>query len=166
MSTFVSVGNAIQPFSRLIDGVIAIADQLPQPVVIQYGHTTLLGSDGINAFAFMNMDEFIAQVTSAELLIMHAGAGSLIHAIQAGKVPVVMPRLSDLGEHVDNHQVEFTSALAGNRSIVVAHSVAELLDAAEEAQKLQGVFTLKPKQQPKIMNMVGDLLKSLAREYD
>ena len=31
MSTFVSVGNATQPFTRLLDAVCALAGQLPQP---------------------------------------------------------------------------------------------------------------------------------------
>jgi hypothetical protein len=36
MSTFVSVGNATQSFSRLLDAVIDIAPTLPQPVIFQY----------------------------------------------------------------------------------------------------------------------------------
>ena len=37
MTTFVAVGNATQPFARLIDAVVAIAADLPQPVLIQHG---------------------------------------------------------------------------------------------------------------------------------
>ena len=39
VSTFVSVGNATQPFARLLDGVAAIARELPQPVFVQSGST-------------------------------------------------------------------------------------------------------------------------------
>lgn len=161
MSTFVSVGNATQPFARLVEGVIAIADQLPQPVIVQHGHTTLKVSDAITALAFMNMDEFATQVDTAELLIMHAGAGSLIHAVQAGKVPIVMPRLSEYGEHVDDHQTEFASAIEDSGRIVIAHHASELEGAAQRAQSLQRDLKSKPKGLPHLVDMVGDLLKEI-----
>ena len=93
MSTFVSVGNANQPFSRLLEAVAILAEQggLPLPVIVQHGHTPFV-STSCKAIDFMAMEDFSEYVQSAELLIIHAGAGSMIHACQAGKVPVVMPR--------------------------------------------------------------------------
>ena len=81
----------------------------------------------------MEMAEFSQQVETADLLILHAGAGSVIHAIQAGKVPVVMPRQAKYGEHVDDHQLEFARALAEMGKVVVAEEPGQLADAVRRA---------------------------------
>ena len=53
--TFVSVGNAKHPFHRLLKGVAVIASKLPQPVVVQHGHTPF-ESPLCKAKAFMNIN--------------------------------------------------------------------------------------------------------------
>lgn len=162
MTTFVSVGNAVQPFGRLIDGVVAICEQLPGPLVIQHGHTPVEPCEGVETVPFLDMDSFAAHVSSAELLILHAGAGSLIHAIQAGKVPVVMPRRAVYHEHVDDHQVELSQALERERRVVVALEPDALPAAVEQALMLQRALAQQPTEQPAIVHMVESLLDALA----
>lgn len=136
LSTFVSIGNALQPFTRLLEGVRRIAAHLPQPVVIQHGHTDF--QDGTcQPIPFVGMDEFTRYIRDADLLIMHAGAGSVIHAVAAGKIPVIMPRRAVLGEHVNDHQAEFARALAETGKAVVADSPEDLLRACQEAMTRQ-----------------------------
>lgn len=159
MTTFVSVGNATQSFSRLIDAVLKIAFQLPQPVVVQHGNTIFQGV-GCVARSFLEMEEFGQFVTQAELLILHAGAGSVIHAIQAGKIPVVMPRLVKYGEHVDDHQLEFARALAVMGKVVLAEKPDDLISAVAEALRRQRVARASHETPP----MVG-LINTVLREY-
>ncbi len=132
MSTFVTVGNATQPFRRMLDAVAAIARELPQPVFVQSGSTPFQ-AEGCAGAPFLAMDEFASRVAESTLLITHAGAGSVITAVRAGKVPVVVPRRMRFGEHVDDHQVEFARELAATGRIVVANEAAELLPAVREA---------------------------------
>jgi len=157
MSTFVSVGNATQPFTRLLEGVAAIADRLPQPVIVQSGcgHVAAAGCD---ARAYVPMDEFERLVARADLLILHAGAGSVIHAIRAGKVPVVMPRRAPLGEHVDDHQVEFAAALERVGRAVVAHNASGLAEAVERALALQ--------RQSRSVTRPSDLVRRVAERLE
>jgi UDP-N-acetylglucosamine transferase subunit ALG13 len=137
VTTFVSVGNATQPFQRLIDAVLRLVPCLPQPVAIQHGNTALKDARCIGQ-AFMGMEEFAESIARAELIIMHGGAGSIIHAIKAGKVPVVMPRLAEYGEIVDNHQLELAFALAQSGRIVLARDPSKLSEAVREAMSRQG----------------------------
>ena len=137
MTTFVSVGNATQPFNRLIKAVLKIAPKLPQAVVVQHGNTLFPEAGGCIARPFMEMGEFGQYVAQADLLILHAGAGSVIHAVQAGKVPVVMPRRAKYGEHVDDHQLEFARALAEAGKVVMVEEPEDLIGAVEEAMKRQ-----------------------------
>lgn len=132
MTTFVSVGNATQPFTRLVEAVRAVAQELPQPIIIQHGHTEKLDDNNIIYKQFMGMDEFANLVASSTILIMHAGAGSILHAIRAGKIPIVMPRLRRFGEHVDDHQVELAEALHDKGKVLLVLDKEMLLSTVRD----------------------------------
>src|SRR5215472_17886230 len=155
--TFVSVGNATQPFRRLIDKTVALAPRLPRPVVVQQGNTSLKG-EGYIAQSFMGMEEFGQCMAHAELLILHAGAGSVIHAIQAGKIPVVMPRLVKYRESIDDHQLEFARALAESGKIVLVEDPADLMSAVAEALRRQQMAPAM-KEMPRMASLIGALLR-------
>ncbi len=136
MTTFVSVGNARQPFPRLLDALRPLATMLPRPIVVQHGHTPFAAS-GFEAIAFMGMEEFETRLAAAQLVIIHAGAGSLMHALAARKVPVVMPRQARHGEHVNDHQVELAQALADTDRIALANEAEDLDQAVVTALRRQ-----------------------------
>lgn len=136
MTTFVTVGNNKKPFKRLLDSVKLVSSELPQPLIIQHGYTEIDDS-GCIAYSFLGMEEFVQQIRVADLVIMHAGAGSVIHAIHQGKVPVVMPRRAELGEHINNHQLELARTLSSLGKVVVAENDSEIVDAAKRAIALQ-----------------------------
>ncbi len=130
--TFVSVGNCTQPFPRLLDAIAALGPSLPRPLVVQHGSGVFTLTDA-TAIPFLPMADFEARVAEAELLILHAGAGSVIHAIRAGRMPVVMPRRAALGEHVDDHQLEFARTLDAAGRVVMAEAPADLPAAIARA---------------------------------
>jgi UDP-N-acetylglucosamine transferase subunit ALG13 len=66
-------------------------------------------------------------------VVAHAGTGSALAALEAGKCAILVPRERAHGEHVDDHQVEMARELAG-RSLVVAREAADVTVAdLEEA---------------------------------
>lgn len=137
MCTFVTVGNGTLPFTRLLQAICEVAQQLPQPVFVQFGADQSFSCPVCTSVAFLEMGEFEKRVTEAELLILHAGAGSVMHAVRAGKIPVVMPRLAKFGEIVDDHQLEFAHALEKTGKVFVAHDAATLVQAATSAMQQQ-----------------------------
>lgn len=161
MSTFVAVGNATQPFDRMLKEVAAIVGDLPQPVVVQRGSSRIELAD-CKVVDFLEMDAFERLVGEAELVIVHAGAGSAIQAIQAGRIPVVMPRRAELGEHVDDHQLEFAHELAQLGKAVVATNTLELQQAigkALEMQRAKGAGASPPP----LVALVRERLEAYAR---
>lgn len=68
---------------------------------------------------------------------MHAGAGSVIHAIRAGKFPVIMPRRIAYAEHVNDHQVEFAQALAAVDKVIMLENPQDLEQASNVAMTRQ-----------------------------
>jgi len=106
---FVTVGTHDQAFSRMLAGIEALPDRAE--IVIQYGYGT--APSGVShAAAFMSFGEMEQYFEAADLVVTHAGVGSILCARRAGHTPIVVPRYHELGEHVDDHQVELTRALA------------------------------------------------------
>jgi UDP-N-acetylglucosamine transferase subunit ALG13 len=126
-------------FRRLVDRVL---DVLPDgaEVVWQTGATDV--SDlGLAASALMSDEEFHAAVEAADVVISHAGVGTLLTCLSVGKVPVLVPRLARFGEHVDDHQRQI-AALAAQRGLAVAAEADELtVDHLTRAASLQAVRT-------------------------
>ncbi|MGH2937437.1 MAG: glycosyltransferase [Solirubrobacterales bacterium] len=106
---FATVGTHGQAFPRMLAGVEALPD--PAEIVIQYGNGPAPVGFG-HAAAFMPFSEMERHFEAADLVITHAGVGSILCARRAGHTPIVVPRYHELGEHVDDHQVELTGALA------------------------------------------------------
>lgn len=132
MTTIITVGNARQSFRRLLDAVAAHLSLLPPPVVVQHGHTPFSAAH-CRAVDFMSMQEYADHISRARIVIMHAGAGSLIHALEAGKRPIVMPRRKKFGEHVNDHQVELAQALAAEGRVLLIESDRDLVVALQAA---------------------------------
>jgi len=101
---FVTVGSQM-PFDRLIAAVDAWAMHHPEvQVLAQIGKTQFAPSNmrGVDAF---KPSEFADVCKSAQLIIAHAGMGSILTALQYGKPIVVMPRKGALRETRNDHQV-------------------------------------------------------------
>ena len=95
----------------------------------------------------------------AELVIIHAGAGSVIEALHVGKIPVVMPRRAGYGELVDEHQLELAEALARQRRVVLAMEPENLAEAAREALTRQRVHEERHGAEPRLVALVREALE-------
>lgn len=120
---FVTVGTHHQPFQRLLDGLVAIAES--EELVVQYG-TGAPPPGAARAEAYMPFDRMLDCYREADRVVTHAGVGSVLCAAREGHVPLVVPRRHDLGEHVDEHQAELTRALADRGRVIAVWEVEEL----------------------------------------
>jgi UDP-N-acetylglucosamine--N-acetylmuramyl-(pentapeptide) pyrophosphoryl-undecaprenol N-acetylglucosamine transferase len=68
-------------------------------------------------------------IAGADLIVAHAGCGSALAAMEAGKTPLLVPRRAARGENVDDHQVELAAELR-RRGLAVVREVEELDRAA------------------------------------
>lgn len=122
---FVTVGNANQEFKRLLKAVDEMAGRgvfEGEDVIVQSGNNKDFTLHNCRSIPFMSMEEFVRMIDESNVVICHAGAGTLINVLKTGKVPVVMARRKKYGEHVDDHQVELVDALADEgRIIAVSH---------------------------------------------
>lgn len=117
--TFVAVGTHAQGFPRLLE-IVARAVQagvLPRPVVAQTGPSSA-ASPLVETVPFIGADELRRRLSSARVVVCHAGAGIIAGALAAGHTPIVAPRRAKLGEHVDDHQRQLAGRLADGGLVV------------------------------------------------
>jgi beta-1,4-N-acetylglucosaminyltransferase len=73
-------------------------------------------------FRFVEPDEIIRKYESADVIITHAGFGTVIQLLEMGKRLIVVPNL----ERVDKHQLDLGAFLARNRYALVAYDFSQL----------------------------------------
>lgn len=128
---FVTVGTHEQQFNRLVscidelkrDGVIQ------EDVFIQTGFSTY-EPQYCRWSKLIPYEEMVKNVEQARIVITHGGPASFIMPLQMGKVPIVVPRQLQYGEHVNDHQVEFTKALEDRYGNIIVVEHTELLEEA------------------------------------
>ena len=135
---FVTVGTHEQQFDRLVRAVDELKENgtLSEPVFIQTGYSAYEPKHCEHS-AFVPFRRMKTHMTEADVVVTHGGPSSFIEAMAAGKVPVVVPRRGDLGEHVNDHQADFVRIVAERQGgIVPVYDVAELASAIERAREL------------------------------
>lgn len=100
---FVTVGTQLQ-FDRLVRVVDAWAGRSGRGDILAQIGPSKLRPRFIEYRRFLSPTEFSRHFARAELVIAHAGMGSIIGAMSQGKPILVMPRSARLCEHRSDHQ--------------------------------------------------------------
>jgi len=107
---FVTLGT-IQPyrFDALVDAVLStgLADSR---TVWQLGATNRSDLPG-TAVTQLGAVEFAESSRSADVVITHAGVGTIMNLLDMGISPVIAPRRVSRHEHVDDHQTQIAGLL-------------------------------------------------------
>ncbi len=125
---FVTAGTERFPFDRLIQAVDVLQGSLNgEDVFMQTGSSSYQPSCPYEHF--IPYHDFCEKILEARIVISHAGAGTLLMCEDLGKVPVMLARQGDLGEHVDDHQQMLARRMADQGRIILA-------DRAEDIPEL------------------------------
>lgn len=107
---FVTVGNHYQSFDRLIKKVDEIAPHIPEEIVIQRGYSEYLPQN-TKHFDFVPISTAMEYIRTSELVISHAGIGTIILCKEYGIPLLIFPRRKKYGEHGTDHQMEIAKAI-------------------------------------------------------
>ena len=102
--TFVlaAVGADHHPFDRFVEWIETWQSQNAEcEVFMQRGSTDMVPKVG--SAKWLDPAELDAMIRRADAIVCHGGPSTIMEARRAGVVPVVIPRDSTLGEHVDDH---------------------------------------------------------------
>lgn len=134
---FVTVGTQL-PFNRLIKAIDSWAWRNSQnEIFAQVGERGII-PDNFASQARLTMTEFKEKVEQADLLVSHAGMGSIITAIDIAKPIVILPRLAIHGEHRNDHQLATAAKFSSIDGLYLAQNeneVAHCIECALAAPK-------------------------------
>jgi UDP-N-acetylglucosamine transferase subunit ALG13 len=143
----VSVGTDHHPFDRLmgwIGGWLATAPGAE--VFVQCG--TSKAPAGVESASLVERTELRRRFSSASAVVVQGGPGGIIDSLECGRRPIVVPRVSRLGEHVDDHQVAFARHLARLGEVRLAETEEQLRAELAAAVADPGLFRVPPRRDP------------------
>jgi len=121
---FATVGSSPVGFARMMQALEAVP---PGELTVQHGPAP--APPGAIGHDFLPFGRIVDLMRTADVVVSHAGVGSIMCALQAGHLPIVFPRYERFGETVDDHQAELAAALAARGTVIVASNGQELLEA-------------------------------------
>ncbi len=110
LKVFVTLGT-IKPyvFERAVDAVLEIL-RPSDSVVWQLGTSWRDGLPG-ESFRELTSEEVDFNIRHADVVITHAGVGSIINILDAGSSPVLAIRKKRYNEHIDDHQQQIADTM-------------------------------------------------------
>ena len=152
---FVTIGNDKHKFNRLIDTLVEL-DKTHEDLffMIQYGHTQpKIKSDRYKDF--ISKEQFVNEIMQADLIICHAGAGTLVQVVNAGNKPIVVPRLNKFNEHLNDHQLEIANEFEKSKYCDIVLDIDKLEEKIINSNKLIGI---------KIKSSLNSLINSIKND--
>lgn len=131
---FITLGTQGNQFPRCLQMVEELIDMLHpgHEFIAQIGNTEYK-SNKIKVLEYVSETEFKRLIGEADVVITHAGSGSLFNAIKQGKKTIAVARLKKYKEMLNDHQTELVKKLSddgyildGTYSIVDAWKKLEL----------------------------------------
>lgn len=110
-------------FRRVLDRLVDVVPPSAE-TLWQTGSTDVSGL-GIQARPKVPAAELFEAMHEADVVIAHAGTGSALAALQAGKFPILVPRRPEFDEHVDDHQLQIARMLT-DRDLALVTEVEDL----------------------------------------
>lgn len=153
---FVTVGTEL-PFNRLVQEVDAWAGRTGRlDVFAQIGKTDWRPSF-IEYQCFLEPQVFADRFARSSVIVSHAGMGTILSALHAGKPILVVPRRASLSEHRNEHQLATAKRMLEMGKVEVA------FDETEIAARLDRISDLKAS--PKITQFAEAPLTDAIRDF-
>jgi UDP-N-acetylglucosamine transferase subunit ALG13 len=156
---FVTVGTQL-PFDRMIRAIDDWArDREPDEVFAQIGPAEYLPR-AIEYARFISPAECRERMLAADVIVAHAGMGSILSALELGKPILVMPRLAELGEHRNDHQLATAERLAAHGQIDVAQGPEDLAAKLDQLDLLATRTRISPFASDRLIHALSSFINS------
>lgn len=132
----VLLGTQNNDFHRLLAEVeLNIQNgNINEEVVVQAGFTKYK-SDKMKIFDMISKENLEDLIKKADLIITHAGVGSIEMSLEQNKKVIAVPRLKKYGEHVNDHQKDIESEFNKKGWLIGIDDVSELSKALKKVKK-------------------------------
>lgn len=138
---FLTTGHQT-PFDRLVRIVDDWADEHPEVICFaQIGSGSAVPMN-MKWCRWLDPEEHRSAMASADLIVAHAGTGTILQALELGKPILVLARRSNLAETRNDHQIATVRELSGKRGVFGAVEEEDFLRLLNGYEHLSGVDRL------------------------
>ena len=132
----VMLGTQNNDFHRLLDEIEKNIENgnINEEVVVQAGFTKYK-SDKMKIFSLTSKEKLENLIKQADLIITHAGIGSIEMALEQNKKVIAIPRLKKFREHVNDHQKDIERKLDEKGCLIGIDDVSKLGIALKKVKK-------------------------------
>lgn len=137
----VTLGTQDKSFERLLKAIDREIEKgtIQERVVVQAGYTKYQSSN-MEIFDLVSPSEFEKLLEESRIIISHGGVGTILSAIQKGKVVIAAPRLKRYKEHDNDHQKQIIKEFSERGYIL------ELRDFYQLGKMLEKAKSFKPRE--------------------
>ena len=155
---FITLGSQKFPFDRLLRMMDQLAaNGLQHDIFAQTGASTYTPAH-FPCKAFLDADEYNANMQRADIVITHGGTGAIIGAVKRGKKVIAIPRLARFGEHVDDHQLQIVRTFADLSLILPCEDLEHLGQKLQEVEQM--TFRSYQSNTKTIVNSIDEYISS------
>lgn len=133
---FITVGTHEQGMDRLFEKIDELIElgKIDRNVFAQIGYTNY-SPKNFKYKKLIDFDEMDKMIKNSQIVITHGGPGSIFHALQYNKIPIVIPRNPIFNEHIDDHQILFTKRLEEENKIIAVYDTNDLYETIKAYEK-------------------------------
>lgn len=159
MRVFLSVGTHSQQFNRLLREMDSLLEKkkITAEVFAQTGNSDYAPRN-YKFKKFLDEKEFEEKIVWADLVVSHAGAGTIINALRRSKKMIIVPRMKKFGEHTNDHQLDLAEALEKEGKALA------VLDISELGKKILQAKKFSPKTASNRESLVNAIKKILEQQ--
>jgi UDP-N-acetylglucosamine transferase subunit ALG13 len=136
MKIFVVVGTQ-EPFDRMVKTIDLWARNNSTHSVFAQISRTEYKPESIGFTDFISPELFDQHFNEADLIVSHAGMGTIISALRHSKPIIVMPRLASMHEHRNDHQLATAKSFEKLGYVQAVYSKEELFKALDSAERIE-----------------------------
>lgn len=156
---FVTVG-AQMSFDRMVRAVDSWAGRRGRRDVFAQIGPTSWRPEHVDWTMFLEPPDFIRKAAEAEIIIAHAGMGSIITALTTGTPILVMPRRGDFRETRNDHQLATARRFREMGRVAVAEDEQEMAERLDHLDEIKAFAKVGPWASPglleKIRSFIGE----------
>lgn len=157
MKIFIVVGTQ-EPFDRMIKAIDEWAAMhsgysiFAQVSKAQYQPKSFQFTD------FITPELFDARFNEADLIISHAGMGTIISALASGKPIIVMPRLAANHEHRNDHQLATAKSFEKLGFVKAVYNDQDMHEALDSANSLKAAEKIGSGASPELIKTIQNFI--------
>jgi len=133
---FLTVGTQF-PFDRLVTCVDDWNKGRRLQIIGQVGDSSVK-TKNIECYPSLTPKKYGEYFSQADVVVAHAGMGTIINALLSNKPVIIMPRNSDLKEHRNQHQFATCKRFSSLDGCYIANDEFELIRVLDRLETLSG----------------------------